>query len=74
MIFHVIGTACISATLAAGLHIHPVCREYESPRSHASYAECATAVNDRTNRTAEIPVIPDGYKWIVLHCVQLPAN
>jgi hypothetical protein len=67
--FHVVGVACIAATMA-GLHGNPTCLDYQdTTKGYPSMVECRAAA-DKT----KVP-IPKGFDtWVVLHCAQAPAR
>jgi hypothetical protein len=68
MIFHVVGIACVAASLG-GLHGQPSCIDFESPTDYQSIAECRQAADPT------ITALPDGKdKWIVLHYAQVPTK
>jgi hypothetical protein len=78
MVFHLIGTACIAATIVnggnhdpSGKPIPPVCQELKSPKDYSAYADCVGVVNNQVLRQSEIPSLPDNrFTWFTLHCIQ----
>ena len=78
MFFHLIGTACIVATMGGGIvrdeagrPVRPVCQELKSPKDYHTYAQCVDVVNSPAFHQGETLSLPgDGYKWYTLHCIQ----
>jgi hypothetical protein len=67
--FHMVGIACMAASLVGGTHVRPDCSDFESPTDYPSFTECRRAANP-----AAVPVPKSGAKWIVLHCAQVPET
>jgi hypothetical protein len=88
MLFHVVGVACVLASLHGGVRMHPACFDFESPTDYPSILECRQAADKKT-----VPIPPDAIQkmtdqyikeaegrqpdrieWIVLHCAQVPPK
>jgi hypothetical protein len=79
MIFHIVGTACVAASLVAPInpeqHRPAICAGYEGPKDYATLMECT---KDANKATTPIPKIDgkrvEGMEWMSLNCIQIPES
>lgn len=70
MVFHIVGAACVAASLSASPTGHARCTLYEDmAKNFATIAECQRSIN-----SAPAP-LPAGFdRWVTLRCSQVPET
>jgi hypothetical protein len=71
MIFHMVGIACIAASLnGIGIGHQPKCHDWEdTSKDYSTLKECVTAADKSKIQ------IPENYDtWIRLDCIQMPEG